>query len=104
LAAFYHVIRQVGMYYGDSALFCRATAFEMAGGFPPFLIMEDLAFARRLHRLGRMAYLEGPVYASPRRWERGGIAQAWASWIVIQTLYFLHVPPSQLARLYREIR
>ena len=104
LAAFYHVIRQVRMYYGDSALFCRAEAFEAAGGFPPFPIMEDLAFAQRLHRLGRMEYLEGPVHASPRRWEQGGIAQAWASWVVIQTLYFLHVPPERLALLYRHIR
>jgi rSAM/selenodomain-associated transferase 2 len=104
LAAFYHVIRQVRMYYGDSAVFCRAEAFEAAGGFPPFPLMEDLAFVQRLHRLGRMAYLEGPVHASPRRWEQGGIAQAWASWIVIQTLYFLHVPPERLARLYRHIR
>lgn len=104
LAAFYHVIRQVRMYYGDSALFCRSGAFAAAGGFPPFPIMEDLAFAQRLHRLGRMAYLEGPVHASPRRWEQGGIAQAWASWIVIQTLYFLHVPPERLALLYRHIR
>lgn len=104
LAAFYHVIRQVRIYYGDSAIFCRREAFEAAAGFPPFPIMEDLAFVHRLHRQGRMAYLQGRVSASPRRWEHGGIAQAWASWLVIQTLYFLHVPPAKLGVLYRQIR
>ncbi len=104
LAAFYHVIRQLGLYYGDSTIFCRREAFEAVGGFPPHPIMEDVALARRLTRRGRMAYVPGPVRASPRRWEHGGIAQAWASWIVIQSLYFAHVPPARLARLYRHIR
>ncbi|MEE9277864.1 MAG: TIGR04283 family arsenosugar biosynthesis glycosyltransferase [Dehalococcoidia bacterium] len=104
LAAFYHVIRQLRIYYGDSAIFCRAAAFRAVGGFPPHPLMEDLALVHRLYRLGRMAYLDEVVLASPRRWERGGIPQAWASWLVIQALYFLHVPPKRLALLYRQIR
>ena len=66
--------------------------------------MEDLAFVRRLHRLGRMAYLRPAVRASPRRWERGGLARTWASWIVIQLGYCAGVSPHRLARLYRHIR
>ena len=104
LAAFYHVIRRLRVYYGDSAIFCRAAAFRAAGGFPPHPLMEDLAFVHRLYRLGGMAYLSPAVVASPRRWEQGGIAQAWAAWLVIQSGYFLHVPPAHLARLYQHIR
>ena len=104
LAAFYHVIRRLGIYYGDSAMFCRRRAFEAAGGFPPHPIMEDLALARTLGRRGRMAYLRGPVTASPRRWEQGGLARTWASWLVIQGLWFARVPPNRLAGLYRHIR
>jgi rSAM/selenodomain-associated transferase 2 len=104
LAALYHVIRQLRVYYGDSAIFCRSESFDAVGGFPPIALMEDLAFVHQLHRRGRMAYLAPPVSASPRRWEHGGIAQAWASWLVIQGGYFLHVPPERLARLYRQIR
>lgn len=104
LAAFYHVIRQARTFYGDSAIFCRRSAFEAVGGFPPYPIMEDLKFVHALYRLGKMAYLEPPVYASPRRWEEGGVAQAWASWLVIQTLYYARVPPPKLAALYRHIR
>ena len=104
LAALYHVMRPFRVYYGDSALFCRADAFAASGGFPPYPLMEDLAFVRRLHRLGRMAYLPTPVFASARRWERGGVARTWASWVVIQVGYWLGVPPQRLARLYRHIR
>ena len=67
--------------------------------------MEDLAFVRRLHRLGRMAYLSTRrPFASPRRWERGGLARTWASWVVIQVGYWAGVSPWRLARLYRHIR
>ena len=104
LAAFYHVIRQLRIYYGDSAIFCRAETLRAVGGVPPFSIMEDLALVHLLYRRGRMVYLPGSVYASPRRWEQGGIAQAWASWLVIQSLYFLHLPPHWLSGLYRQIR
>lgn len=104
LASFYHVIRQLTICYGDSAIFCHRGAFERVGGFPPYPIMEDITFVRRLRRLGRFAYLDGPVHASPRRWEHGGIAQAWASWTVIQSLYELRVPPERLGALYRHIR
>lgn len=104
LAAFYHVIRRLRLFYGDSVIWVRRDAFERAGGFPPYPLMEDLAFVHRLMALGRVAYLDGPVEASPRRWVEGGLARTWASWVVIQTLYFYRVPPSLLARLYRHIR
>lgn len=104
LAAFYHVIRQLTVYYGDSAIWCRRDQFEAVGGFPPYPLMEDLKMVHLLGRRGRMAYLPGPVSASPRRWQQGGLARTWASWVVIQTLYFYNVPPERLARLYRHIR
>ena len=104
LAAFYHVIRRLTVYYGDSAIWCRRRSFEVAGGFPPYPLMEDLKLVHLLARHGRMAYLEGPVRASPRRWEQGGLLRTWASWVVIQTLYFANVSPWRLARLYRHIR
>lgn len=104
LAAFYHVIRRLTVYYGDSAIWCQRRDFEAVGGFPPFPLMEDLKMAHLLGRRGRMAYLPGPVQASPRRWLQGGLVRTWASWIVIQTLYFYNVSPGRLARLYRQIR
>lgn len=104
LAAFYHVIRHARTFYGDSAIFCRREVFEAVGGFPPYPIMEDLKLVHTLYRQGKMAYLDGPVEASPRRWESGGVLRTWASWLVIQALYFARVPPDKLAALYRHIR
>jgi len=104
LAAFYHVIRQLTVYYGDSAIWVRREHFAAIGGFPPYPLMEDLKLVQLLRERGRMAYLAGPVHASPRRWERGGLLRTWASWVVIQTLYFGNVSPQRLARLYRHIR
>ena len=104
LARFYHVIRRLRVFYGDSAIFCRRSAFDAVGGFPPYPIMEDLTFVHALYRHGGMAYLPGPVSASPRRWEQGGLARTWASWLVIQGLYWARVDPQRLARLYRHIR
>ena len=92
------------MFYGDSAIFCRRTAFDAVGGFQPYPIMEDLSFVHSLYRHGEMAYLPGPVQASPRRWEQSGIARTWASWLAIQGLYSAGVDPHRLARLYRHIR
>jgi hypothetical protein len=66
--------------------------------------MEDLTLVNRLRHVGRMAYLDSRVAVSPRRWEQGGIAQAWASWLVIQSLYWCGVSPWRLATLYRHIR
>jgi len=106
LAAFYHVLRRLGVYYGDSAVFCRREALAAVGGVPPHPIMEDLTLVRRLTRHGEMAYVveAGPVRASARRWERGGLASTWASWFVVQGLYWAHVPPARLATLYRHVR
>ena len=73
MTAFYYVIRHLRLFYGDSAIFCRRTAFEAAGGFPPHPVMEDLALVHRLYREGRMVYLPEPVRASPRRWEQAGV-------------------------------
>ncbi len=92
------------MFYGDSAIFCRREVFESIGGFPPYPIMEDLKLVHTLYRHGRLAYLDGPVAASPRRWQEGGVARTWASWLTIQALYFANVSPHRLATLYRHIR
>ena len=35
LAAFYHVILQFGVYYGDSVIFCRRSVIDAVGGPPP---------------------------------------------------------------------
>jgi rSAM/selenodomain-associated transferase 2 len=96
--------RRCGVFYGDSGIFCRRSAFEALGGYREWPIMEDYDFARRLRRCGRLAYLEEPIWASDRRWRNSGLARTMWSWAVIQGLYSAGVSPRRLARLYPHIR
>jgi len=96
--------RWFGIFYGDSGIFCRRSAFQSLGGFVCWPILEDYEFARRLRRSGKLAYLNEPIWVSDRRWRKNGLFTTMASWFFIQSLYFAGVPPKHLARLYRPIR
>lgn len=77
----YRVRRPFGIYYGDSGI-----------------------FVRRLERTGRTACLEPALTVSGRRWRVQGLLPTLASWVWIQTLYSLRVPPQHLARWYGPVR
>lgn len=86
--------------YGDQGLFVRREVYGMIGGFPPFPLMEDVAFVRRLRRAGRLAFLPVRAVTSPRRWERRGIvATTVQNWWLL-ALYAFRRPPERLARRY----
>jgi rSAM/selenodomain-associated transferase 2 len=89
--------------YGDQALFVRRAAFEAVGGFPDIPLMEDLAFSRRLRRLGPLARVPASVTVSARRFQQGPVRYT----VLVNTfpvLYYLGVPPAALARLYHHVR
>jgi rSAM/selenodomain-associated transferase 2 len=90
--------------YGDQALFVRRAIFEELGGFPPVPLMEDLLFAKRLRRRGRVRLLDLRVHVSPRRWQRAGVVrQTLRNWGLIAALH-LGVSPHRLARFYPHVR
>lgn len=99
-----HWRRWFGIYYGDSGIFVRREVFVELGGFRPMPIMDDYEFVRRLERRGRTVCLRPPLVVSARRWEEQGAWLAMLSWFVIQSLYYLGVPPSWLAALYAPVR
>jgi hypothetical protein len=72
----------------------------MIGGFPPFPIMEDIAFVRRLRRAGRLALLPVRAFTSPRRWERRGMVATTVRNLWLLGLYAFGQPPERLARIY----
>jgi rSAM/selenodomain-associated transferase 2/rSAM/selenodomain-associated transferase 1 len=76
-----------GVSYGDQAQFFRRALLARAGGFPVQPIMEDVELSRRLRALGRPAYLNCPVLASPRRLERLGLWQSAAVNFLLRTAY-----------------
>jgi rSAM/selenodomain-associated transferase 2 len=100
----YPRLRWLGLCYGDSGIFVRRTAYELAGGFRPYPIFEDLDLLRRLRRLGRLSCLSAAVVTSSRRFESRSFVLTFAWWVVLQIFYWLGVPPRLLGRLYTPIR
>lgn len=100
----YPQLRRLGLCYGDSGIFVRASAYEQVGGFKPFPIFEDLDFVRRLRKHGRVIHLPVTVVTSSRRFEGRSFALTFARWSILQALYWAGVHPRLLNRLYAPVR
>jgi rSAM/selenodomain-associated transferase 2 len=89
---------------GDQAMFVRRDVFESLGGFPELELCEDLDFARKLKRRGRVACLRTRVTTSARRWHRDGLIRTIVRMWMIRGLYLLGVSPARLRRMYADTR
>jgi rSAM/selenodomain-associated transferase 2/rSAM/selenodomain-associated transferase 1 len=89
--------------YGDQALFVRRDAFTSVGGYPDQPILEDIALARRLREVGRIARISDAVTVSGRRFMRRPV-RTMLAWNTLPVLYRLGVSPRHLARLYGKVR
>jgi rSAM/selenodomain-associated transferase 2 len=89
---------------GDQAIFVRRETFERLGGFPDLELCEDLDFARKLKRAGRVACLRSRVTTSARRWQRDGLVRTVLRMWLIRALYFCGVAPAHLKRIYADTR
>ncbi len=89
---------------GDQGQFVTRAAFERLGGYRDWPILEDLDFARRLKRHGRLAVLPLRMRTSSRRYLERGIARTVALNWLIWALHVVGVSPHRLARLYRDVR
>lgn len=86
---------------GDQAQFATRGAWEAAGRYPDWPLLEDLHFMRRLKRQGRTVLLAPPVVTSSRRYVEGGkLATVTRNWLIV-TLYACGADPRRLARLYK---
>jgi GT2 family glycosyltransferase len=101
---FYPKLEKLGLYYGDSGIFVRASVYREIGGFNPFPIFEDVDLASRLKRRGRLVHLPVAVLTSSRRFERRNFALTFARWSIMQGLYWIGIPPGVLNRLYAPVR
>jgi rSAM/selenodomain-associated transferase 2 len=82
--------------YGDQAIFVRAEAFRLVGGFPDQPILEDLELSRRLRQMGRVRVVPANVRVSGRRFLAQPLHSAVAA-NLIPLLYRLGVSPQLLA-------
>ncbi|MFP6766290.1 MAG: TIGR04283 family arsenosugar biosynthesis glycosyltransferase [Planctomycetaceae bacterium] len=86
--------------FGDQGIFLRRDVFDRLGGFPPTPLMEDVLLMRKVHDVGRLALLPGPLHVDARRWEKHGpIRQTLRNWLLL-TAERLGIPASQLVRFY----
>jgi rSAM/selenodomain-associated transferase 2 len=92
--------RATGIATGDQAIFVRREAFEDAGRFPPFELMEDIALSRSLKRVSRPLCLADKAVTSGRRWERRGVLRTVLLMAWLRLAFFLGAAPAKLARLY----
>lgn len=93
-------VRRLRLPYGDQGLFVRRRVFRAMGGFRDMPLLEDVEFARRLIRAGRVVELPMALGTSARRWRRDGWLRRSARNAAIVVLYFAGVPPERLARWY----
>jgi len=91
--------RLTGIATGDQAIFVRREAFA---GFPEIALMEDVAFCKRMKRLGPPACRRERVLASGRRWESRGVLRTILLMWRLRLEYFLGARPDDLARRYQK--
>lgn len=89
---------------GDQAVFVRRSAFHAVGGFSDRELLEDVGFARRLRRLGRIRWCQTPVRSSPRRWEQGGVLRTTLSHWGYLARHFLGSASARRREAYRRFR
>jgi len=89
---------------GDQAIFVRRDIFSAVGGFREIDLCEDVDFARRLKRIGRVACLRSRVVTSTRRWRRNGLIRTVFKMWLIKSLFLAGVSPARLRRYYADIR
>ena len=100
----YPKLGNLGLYYGDSGIFVRASIYNEIGGFNSFPLFEDLEFMKRLKKRGRMIHLPVELVTSARRFEGRRFPFTFARWSILQALYWIGVSPRTLNKLYAPLR
>jgi len=95
--------RYSGLPYGDQALFVCRRAFARAGGYPDVKLMEDLALAKSLRRIGRIRTVRRSVRVSGRRFQARPIYYTVLV-NVFPLLYRAGVPAGMLQQWYSDVR
>ena len=91
--------RAFALPYGDQGLLIARSLYDTVGGYAAMPLMEDVDLVRRLGRR-RLAPLGAVLHASARRYRQSGYVSRPLRNLVCLSLYFLRVPPRQIARLY----
>lgn len=97
--------RIAGLLYGDQGIFMRKETFKQVGGYANIPLMEDIEISGKLKNTGKLALVEPPIKASPRRWiEEGALYTTFRDWFIAFSYSFLKTPPERLMKYYRDIK
>lgn len=89
----------LGLPYGDQGLLIHRSLYDRLGGYRPMVLYEDVDLVRRIGRR-RLVALDASAVTSAQRYHRGGFVLRPLRNLFCLGLYFLHVPPALIARLY----
>ena len=90
--------------YGDQAIFIKRDIFKKLGGFREYPFLEDIDFAMRIKKFGKLKYIPVKVIASSRRLKKGyPLSPIFVSLrnVIIALFFMLGISPYRLIRLYR---
>jgi len=90
--------RLSGIPFGDQAVCVPRYVFDALGGFPDLPVMEDLEFALRARRLGRIAHLSPSAVTSARAWDEHGLVLPTAINAAGILAYRAGVSPARIAQ------
>ena len=96
--------RASGIATGDQAIFVERAAFENAGGFPDWPLMEDIGLSRALKRQSRPAALRLRVTTLGRRWDAEGPLRTIVLMWWLRLRFFFGARPERLAARYAAVR
>ena len=89
------------MPFGDQAMFMTRESYDLAGGFQPLPLMEDVVLSRALRRKSWPVLIDRPVFVDARRWQRRGpFHQTVRNW-GIQLAHRFGVSENRLVKWYR---
>ncbi len=89
--------------YGDQGIFARTKIFSQLSGYRAIPIMEDVDFARRLRKSGKLAFIGRPLVTSARKWLHHGIFRTTAAHWLVSIGFYLGLSPQRLLSLYTTV-
>ena len=77
---------------GDLGLFVKRSVFNDLGQFDSVNIMEDIMFAKKLRRAGRVQVLPQCICVSSRKWHDNGFGKTFFAYSLAYLRYWTRIP------------
>lgn len=90
--------------FGDQCIIVRRSLFDRVGGFPDWVLFEDLELLRRIRRIKKIKKLPSYVTTSARRFVENGIIRQQLYNIYFTAQFIFNVPVDEITRQYDGLR